>query len=38
VTNPGHVDKISPSTMSLVKTFTAPTGHSYVLSLTTLAV
>jgi len=37
-TTPGYVDKISPSTMALVKTFETPsTSHSSVTSLTTLA-
>ena len=35
--SPGYVQKISPSTMSLVKTFTAPTGHFDPFSLATLS-
>ncbi|MEM3794781.1 MAG: hypothetical protein QW429_02805, partial [Thermoprotei archaeon] len=31
--SPGIVDQVSPSTMGLVKSFTAPGGHGYVLSL-----
>ena len=36
-TGPAYVDKINPSTMSLVKTFTPPSGHNYVTALTILA-
>jgi len=34
ISEPGIVDQIDPSTMTLVKTFTAPTGHNIVTSLT----
>jgi len=34
---PGVVSKISPSTMSLVKTFTAPSDHQFVHALTALS-
>ncbi|MGC8673468.1 MAG: hypothetical protein ACP5TO_08255, partial [Thermoplasmata archaeon] len=33
-TAPGIVDKIDPSTMTLVSSFTAPSGHNYVEALT----
>jgi len=36
-TTPGYVDKIDPSTMTLVKTFTAPSKHIYVHALTSLS-
>ena len=36
-TNPGYVDKISPSSMDLVKTFTAPSGQKFVYGLNALS-